>query len=500
MSAISPPDAIEVREARMRVGTLKYTSVTLAWTFLWLLWGDFCFTLMEAVFPSIVPLRLKQLSAPDWVLPVIMSTVPSIIGVFLNPTISTASDRYRSRFGRRIPFLMLATPFVAGSLVLMAFSPEIGAWLHLSFGQLGGWSIAGLAVFTVGLAMACFKIFEMFINTVFWYLFNDVVPQAFMGRFMGLFRVVGALCGILYNFYVFEHALTHLRYIFLGAATIYFTGFVMMCLFVKEGEYPPPDQVGGPDRGLFGRIVDRFVMYFRECLNHRIYWYFFLHSAFFAIAGAAGVWGDLLSLSLGVSMFQLKNLKTGIGTAFLLLSYPAGSLVDRIHPMRIIFFTEICWVLVTPIYLVWAYGHYETKNTYIILICLAALDVPFALLYWASIIPLMTRIFPRERFGQFCSFNALCATGFNVVGSLVVAGFMTRMRAIFPDALYGKDFCYRLTPLWKFPCLCIALFFLFLLFREWKKLGGEKSYTPPSLPKPQGFPVIMEQDQPGGAH
>jgi hypothetical protein len=34
---------------------------------MWLLWGDFCFTMMEAVVPSIVPLRLKELepALPD---------------------------------------------------------------------------------------------------------------------------------------------------------------------------------------------------------------------------------------------------------------------------------------------------------------------------------------------------------------------------------------------------------------------------------------------------
>jgi len=50
------------------VGTLSYTKVGLVWLFVWLLWGDFCFTLMEAVIPSIVPLKLKELGAPNWLM------------------------------------------------------------------------------------------------------------------------------------------------------------------------------------------------------------------------------------------------------------------------------------------------------------------------------------------------------------------------------------------------------------------------------------------------
>ena len=33
--------------------------------FFWLLWGDFCFTLMEQVIPSILPLELRPLGASN---------------------------------------------------------------------------------------------------------------------------------------------------------------------------------------------------------------------------------------------------------------------------------------------------------------------------------------------------------------------------------------------------------------------------------------------------
>ena len=166
----------------------------------------------------------------------------------MNPVISTYSDRYRSRFGRRIPFLFFATPFVTAALVLMAFSPEIGAWLHVALrpllGNLPAWSLAGAGVFAIALLMGIFKFFDMFINTVFWYFFNDVVPNAYMARFLGLFRVVGSLAGMLFNWFLFPVALTHFRWIFLGAAVLYFAGFMMMCWRVKEGKYPPPARMG----------------------------------------------------------------------------------------------------------------------------------------------------------------------------------------------------------------------------------------------------------------
>jgi hypothetical protein len=44
-----------------RVGTLIYTTKGLAILFLWLLWGDFCYTILEAVVPRILPLLMKSL-------------------------------------------------------------------------------------------------------------------------------------------------------------------------------------------------------------------------------------------------------------------------------------------------------------------------------------------------------------------------------------------------------------------------------------------------------
>lgn len=68
----------------------------------WLLWGDFAFNLMEVVAGSFIPLKLKHLDAPNWMLGLFVTTVPSLLGITFAPVISVASDRTRSRWGRRI--------------------------------------------------------------------------------------------------------------------------------------------------------------------------------------------------------------------------------------------------------------------------------------------------------------------------------------------------------------------------------------------------------------
>ncbi|MCX6985643.1 MAG: MFS transporter, partial [Lentisphaerae bacterium] len=66
-------------------GTLTYGKAGLAMLFAFLLWGDFCFTLMESVVPSILPLKFKELGAPNWLMGVFLTTVPGAMSMVMGP-------------------------------------------------------------------------------------------------------------------------------------------------------------------------------------------------------------------------------------------------------------------------------------------------------------------------------------------------------------------------------------------------------------------------------
>lgn len=471
-SSVAPPSE---KLPLFYVGTLVYSKAGLAWLFMWLLWGDFCFTLMETVVPSIVPLRLNELKAPNWVVGLVLMTIPGILNVLLNPIISTASDRHRGRFGRRIPFMLYTVPFVSMALCAMAFSTELGGWLHGLIGQSTGWSAAAVTVGVIALAMALFKFSDMFVNTVFWYFFNDVVPQNVMARFLGLFRVVGAGAGAIYSYFLYQYALSHLRLIFLCVAGLYFVGFGLMCLMVKEGEYPPPEKLA-KRRGDFLGMVKAYA---RECLHHRIYRYFFLGNMFWNLAGACGIFGVFLNLSLGLTLQQIGTISAAVGVANLILTYPAGALADRHHPLRVMLWIKIGLLVVAPLNFIWLFTHFNPQVNFKIAVALQVVNLPLNMIYIAVSIPMFMRILPRDRYGQFCSFNAICSAGASALGGLVAGGFIDLMRAIFPDTIWGKDYCYRMIPAWNLPFLLIGFFFMLRLYRTWKELGGDKHYVPP---------------------
>ncbi|MEI8246443.1 MAG: hypothetical protein WCI51_11460 [Lentisphaerota bacterium] len=178
-------------------GTLTYTKMGLFVLFAWLLWGDFCFTMMEAVVPSILPLKLKDLGCSNWLMGLILTTAPGILNMTVCPYVSFKSDRYRSRWGRRIPFIIWTMPFLCGSLALMGLGDDLCVMLQRHSEFLRSFAPATITVALIAVFLIMFQFFNMFVGSVFWYLFNDVVPAQFLARFMGLFRIVGTGAGCL---------------------------------------------------------------------------------------------------------------------------------------------------------------------------------------------------------------------------------------------------------------------------------------------------------------
>ncbi len=321
---------------RLRVGTLSYTKAGIVALFAWMLWGDFCFTLMEAVVPNVLNLKLKDLGATDFVMGLILTTMPGILNVTVCPWVSFKSDRYRSRIGRRIPFILWTAPFLTLFLILLGFSHNIAIALHATFlGRM--MSPTALVLLLIGVFAVGFQFFNMFVNSVYWYLFNDVVPEALLGRFVGLFRVVGSLANFLFMYFVFQYAKTDMHWIFLGAGLLYFFGFSLMCLKVREGSYPPPP----PDdhRGLLGDIKT----YFGECYSHKFYWLLFLSTTFWVMSAACiAPYLVFFYENVGLDLQQFGHIAAYASILTGLLSYPAGMLVDRLHPIRTMIVAQCC--------------------------------------------------------------------------------------------------------------------------------------------------------------
>ena len=453
------------------VGTLTYTKASLAILFCWLLWGDFCYVLMETVVPSIMPLKFKALGASNTSLGMIMTTIPMIINSVFNPVISFKSDRYRSRWGRRIPFILLTAPVTVLFLLGVGFADSIGIWLYKYVNEYTmGLSATQFAVVVIAFMMIIYSFFNTFVNSVFWYLFNDVVPEKLLARFMSWFRIVSMLAASLYNFFVFRYAESHASAIFIGAAILYFAGFGLMCLRVKEGEYPPPSPNAGNKSGLMAAIVT----FGKECHSRPHYIYIFLVGMAFAGTWAAGPFALLFSLSIGL---DVKSIGEIAGTSCIVMGIMiilSGWLADRYHPVRIVLLGLILQiVLAIPAGMTWIFFKPSPQTSYYLCMLYAvALNAPIGALIGVLDPPMFMRLFPRSHYGQFCSANAMWRSI-----SLIVNGTLA---GIFIDVLgrwVGKERAYAFIPVWQLFFFLLMLYFMHKLYKHWKELGGDENYA-----------------------
>lgn len=482
VSAPSVAPSASADPNRFKVGTLAYTQAGLITVFLFLLWGDFCFTLMEIVVPSILPLKLNSIGAPNWALGLIVTTIPNIMSAAINPIISFRSDRFRSKWGRRIPFLIGATPFLVIFLVLLGYAAPIGRWLH-DIGLHNRFSEMSVMLVVISVLMICFQFFNLFITSVYYYLFNDVVPHAFLARFMALFRVVGSLAGAGYNFFVLKYAEAHMQLIFGIAGLLYLVAFIMMCLKVREGDYPPPPEYVGKQTGFRAAIRT----YATECFTHRFYWYIFLANACVAMTWASGSYTLLYQTKyLGLSFDFIGKVGGTCGIVGIILLYPAGILADRAHPLRVMLIAIGFMAFMGPFAITFAMMKPGIDPAILpwIYVTLSVIGLPLYTLYSAAELPTLMKVFPMDRYGQFSSANALVRSTALIFGGVACGVFFDLTAKLNPDPAY----CYRFLPVWNFTFQAGSFVFTWLLYREWKKLGGKDRFVPPA-PLP-GSPVV----------
>ena len=466
-------------------GTLTYTKMGLFVLFAWLLWGDFCFTMMEAVVPSILPLKLKDLGCSNWLMGLILTTAPGVLNMTVCPYVSFKSDRYRSKWGRRIPFIIWTMPFLCASLALMGLGDDICGLLQRNSEFLRQFTPATITIVLIAVFLIMFQFFNMFVGSVFWYLFNDVVPPQFLARFVGLLRIVGTGAGALYNFFIFKFAESHMREIFIGAAVLYLVGFGMACLMIKEGEYPPPEgESDNSSRGMKG-----IKTFFRESFSHKLYWFRFISASFSAFAGAIGIFGIFFNREMGLSLDQIGKLGAIGSIASMAAMYCMSIFVDRWHPLRITVYGALFGVLGSFMSMVWIFVTIPGNYFFWLNLSNVLIGTFLGALVAVATFPSDMRIFPQSRFGQFCSAQAMLQSAFTVIAGILAGLFIDVVR----NLCHGSNYAYRFIFLWITVFAGISAVFRVMSYIEWHRLGGDKHFHPPAPWSPSGIeemPVV----------
>lgn len=447
-------------EIAFAAGSLTYTRGGIAVLAFWLLWGDFAFAFFENIFGRFLPLFLRDLEASNTLVGLMTGGLVGIVNVLCLPGISRWSDRFRSPRGRRIPFLLVATPITVLALVCAGFSPEISGLLYPLFpGWLGKFLSA--QVFTLSLLcvfVVAYDFFNMVLVNGYNWLLRDVVPDKIMARFLSWFRIINTLSGMIFLWFVFPYVMSHRAEVFLGVGAFYLVAFTLMCFKVKEGDYPPPKEEAGRPGFFKGMLA-----YFRECLGHPIYRYYVLVSVmWYLVSGCTNpfitlLMNETLKLDMG-DMGMLFAINAGVSV---LVLYPVGWACDRFGPLKITVLTLAVQIAISAAALFFV-GSKGTMTAYLILAALPVVSWKLAS-FAASV-----KIFPKSQFGQFVSALNVFGTGAMVAGNVLIGALI--------DAC-GDN--YRIAFAWAGIFAIAALVCMLRVLKLYRKLGGPDNYTAP---------------------
>jgi len=284
-----------------------------------------------------------------------------------------------------------------------------------------------------------------------------VVPAPLLGRFYGLFRALSLLAGMLFSFYLMGTAESHFVAVFAGTGVLYCGGFALMCLKVKEGEYPPPEPEAGAPRA--GGAIRTYI---RECFSLGYYrWVFaaftlsmlvFYPVNLFCIYYAGSVHMDMGTYGKYVALQYLISF---------LLSYLLGSLADRLHPLRL---GILMLILNAPLTL-WAGLFARTSGSF------AFAFVAHGVLagaYFTASASLGQRLFPKAAFAQFFSAATLILNVSTFLLSPALGKLLDLTHSV-----------YRYTFFVSLGLTFLAVAASWVVYRGFIRLGGPDHYQAP---------------------
>jgi MFS family permease len=438
-------------DKKWTVGTLTYTRAGLAATVVWLLVGGFAWALKDRAGQPIAQLLLNDYGESDTMSLFLIGSVPSILALLFFPFFGYFSDRWRSPWGRRIPFIAMAIPFVVVSLCGIAASPWLGRSLDFLFDSVDGATIFCLTAFWTLLAFA-----DILGNLILSGLVNDVIPRRIIGRVFGGFRAVSLFAGIVFNYFLFGRAESLYVPILLGAAVIAFAALGLMCLKVKEGDYPAIPKAGG-----IRTFPREAASYFRECFGSSFYWLLFIAWAFGSTAWNPANFYSVLFSSTLVTPEHYANLVSLTFIVSFMLAYPLGILADRFHPIRVSMVALAFYCLAT------FWGGFCDRTA-------LNFDITFVLhgvlsgCFLTASASLLLRLLPRQRFTQFAS-----AAG-------IAVSLLTVLAAPIPGYIIGAvELDYRYVFLLSSVQAAVGFLAMAFLYRSFMARGGDTNFIPP---------------------
>jgi len=185
------------------------------WNLFILGFGFFGVSVLWPLYNSYVPIFLKNFDLSSFAVGSIM-TIDNIFAIFMLPIIGALSDQTRTRFGRRMPYIMIGSPLAAIMFVLIPFLKDFNSLLLLM-----------TVIIFMNFFMALFR-------SPVVALMPDITPSKYRSQANGIINFMGGLGALLAYFAGKPLYDANPVYPFIAGAALMLIGNIVLFVFVKE--------------------------------------------------------------------------------------------------------------------------------------------------------------------------------------------------------------------------------------------------------------------------
>lgn len=280
----------------MKKGGLNYLN-----TFLLGL-GFFCISITWSLYNSFVPIFLNKYISSAFIIGIIM-TFDNIAAITLQPFFGAMSDRTNTRFGRRMPYLLIGIPVSAVFFFLIPYEFNLVSLISV---------------------LMCFNIAMSIYRAPTIALMPDLTPSPLRSKANGIINFMGGF-GALLAYFAGSKVYDYNKNLpFMAASVIMLLAILILYKAIKEPAAPVLEE--NEKSGILSSLGEIFADKEKSAL-------FILIAIFFWFIGYQGV--EALFTLYGVKYLGIKESAAALtlgffSVSFLIFAIPSGFIATRI--------------------------------------------------------------------------------------------------------------------------------------------------------------------------
>jgi len=354
--------------------------------------GFFGISLIWSIYNSYVPIFLREYDLPLWLVGLVM-TFDNIAGVTIQPYVGFLSDRTLTRFGRRMPYLMIGAPIAA---VFFSLIPV----LHLAIPI---FALLMAVIIIMNIAMAIFR-------TPTVALMPDITPSPLRSKANGIINFMGGLgatLAFLGGAFLYR---ANRGLPFYVSAAIMLAATAIVVLVIRE----PKEREEGPKEqpGVLATIREIITGQEKSAL-------FILLAIFAWFVGYNAIetfWTTYGKEFLGIPESSAAAMLTYVSAAFLVFALPAGFIATRFGRRR----TILTGLTMLVVFLLG--GYFITNMTYLTAMLILA-GIAWALININSF-PMVSDIAPPGKIGSYTGLYYFFSMFAAIIAPPIAGGLM----------------------------------------------------------------------------